>query len=215
MKKMIVAVAFLVLGAVVGVIVLLGSEEKVVPQAKVAKVTITCELGRSEFDVDCDGIADTADSDPTVANPDQGVAECQTWRDCDGVCDSETERGIFVHCWTSLTGPSSVAVRGCMGWSIKTGPGDGLDGRSICSSPWHVLAEVKDTTSICLKVVLTPGQYIEYNTESDQAPFWGASGPYPPGEISGFHTTTLDGMPVNPTLVDNRMGGSNFRFLRL
>ena len=60
MKKMIVAVAFLVLGAVVGVIVLLGSEEKVVPQAKVAKVTITCELGRSEFDVDCDGIADTA-----------------------------------------------------------------------------------------------------------------------------------------------------------
>jgi len=83
MKKMIVAVAFLVLGVVVGVIVLLGSEEKVVPQAKVAKVTITCELGRSEFDVDCDGIADTADSDPTVANPDQGVAECQTWRDCE------------------------------------------------------------------------------------------------------------------------------------
>jgi hypothetical protein len=82
-KMMLVAVAFLVLGAVIGVIVLLGSEEKVVPQAKVAKVTITCELGRSEFDIDCDGIADTADSDPTVANPDQGVAECQTWRDCE------------------------------------------------------------------------------------------------------------------------------------
>ncbi len=71
-KMMLVAVAFLTLGAVIGAIVLLfGGEEKVAPQAKVAKVTITCVPGESEIDFDCDGIADTIDSDPTVPNPDQ------------------------------------------------------------------------------------------------------------------------------------------------
>lgn len=69
---------------------------KTVPQERVAKVTITCELGKDRFDIDCDAVADTIDNCPTVPNlfvsglgqPDQ---------DSDGVgdaCDFCNEPGL-------------------------------------------------------------------------------------------------------------------------
>lgn len=204
MKKMmtIVAVAFLVLGAVIGGIVLFVQKSE---GASDCQTWRDCERGYFCYHSQC-----VSQNRISLPNP---IRVCED-SNVNGICDSKEKRGVFVHCWTSPAGASRMAVEGCTGWSVQTGLGDGLDGRLICSSPWHVLVEATDTASVCLRVVLAPGQYIEYNTESDQAPFWGVSGPYPPGEISGFHTATLDGVPVDPTLVSNRMGGVNFRFRR-
>jgi hypothetical protein len=84
-----------------------------------------------------------------------------------------------------------------------------------CTGPWTILAEAYNVSSLCFAVALEPGLYIEYQSVAElNPPFWGCVGPYPPGTTNGTHTVTLGGASVTPNLVDNRLGGCNFRYRR-
>jgi len=143
---------------------------------------------------------------------------CGNGVDDDGdtvVDDGCSGPGRYQHCWTLPGVAPRVAFEGCVGWSISTGPGDGLNGRLVCTAPWQLLVETANASSFCLTVALEPGLIIEYNSVSDLVPnYWGCVGPYPPGTLNGSHSATLGGAPVAYNLVDNRLGGCNFRYQR-
>lgn len=188
-KQYAIAVALLLVSVVVVTVIMLVSRSKnvVVPKrTEVVKVyTPYLEICDNGVDDDCDGETDEG---------------------CDGP-------GRFEHCWTLPSVASQVAFEGCVGWSTLMGPGDGRNGRLICTGPWQVLAETRNVKSFCFAVALEPGMFIEYNSVSNGPVNWGCSGPLPPGVNYGAHVVTQGGAQVSPALVDNRFAGCNFRFL--
>jgi hypothetical protein len=175
------------------------------------------EICSNGVDDNCDGFIDNGCTTPTCTTPgspeicDNGVDD-----DCDTAVDEGCSGpGRYQHCWTLPATASRIAFEGCSGWAISTGPGDGIDGRLVCTRPWSLIAETTSASSFCFAVSLDSGQYIEYNSVSDLVPdYWGCVGPYPPGTLNGAHTATLGGAPAAYSLVDNRLAGCNFRYRR-
>ncbi len=175
------------------------------------------EICGDGLDNNCDGFIDNGCAAPVCTTPgspeicDNGLDD-----DCDGTIDDGCSGPArYQHCWTLPAVASRVAFEGCSGWAILTGPGDGLNGRLVCTRPWSLIAETTGASSFCFAVSLDPGQIIEYNSVSDLVPdYWGCVGPFPPGTLNGAHTATQGGVPTTFSLVDNRLAGCNFRYQR-
>ena len=175
------------------------------------------EVCADGLDNDCDGRVDNGCTTPICLTPgspeicDNGLDD-----DCDGTIDDGCSGPArYQHCWTLPAVASRVAFEGCSGWAILTGPGDGIDGRLVCTRSWSLIAEVTGASSFCFAVSLDPGQIIEYNSVSDLVPdYWGCVGPYPPGSLNGTHVATHGGISATFSLVDNRLSGCNFRYQR-
>ncbi len=164
------------------------------------------------LDNNCDGFIDNGcGTSCSVIRPE--ICDNGTDDDCDTVVDDGcTGPGRYTHCWDAGAVAPRVAIEGCVGTTISTGPTDGIDGRLVCSGPWSVLVEATGVSSVCFSVALDPGWYIEYQTVAELAPpFWGCVGPYPPGTLQGSHSATLGGVPDAFWNVDNRVGGCNLR----